>query len=73
MTAAGQFRPHQRVRISYPVQMPRYGYVVSDDGGSRVQVEWTAAKQFTRPGSRVLVRYPQSHVQWFPRERLEAL
>ena len=60
----------QRVRIIYPSGAIRIGYVVEDDGGPKVKVRWTAQKRYIK-GGRILLHYPRSHEQRFPRDRLE--
>lgn len=75
---ADRFRYGQEVRINYngnPAVPYRYGYVREDAGGPKVKVKWYAQKQYVggpHGPRRILTRYPNAHVQWIPRQRLEA-
>jgi hypothetical protein len=75
---ADRFRYGQEVRINYngnPVVPYRYGYVREDAGGPKVKVKWYAQKQHVggpHGPRRILTHYPNAHVQWVPRQRLEA-
>lgn len=64
-----------KVRIRYSerhaIMWSRDAYVVRDDGGPKVQVEWQAADG-PKVGRRVVAYHGARHVQWIPRERLEA-